>query len=115
MVIELALGQMNITGFCSFTVVFLCNKSLRRVLLQWFSCAKLLRRDENLRVVLHLQWFFCADTGSGAHSGSERKVVPRGLEPRTFRLLAERSNQLSYETDEMRVMTKMSPLRWSNG
>ena len=27
-----------------------------------------------------------------------RKMVPRGLEPRTFRLLAERSNQLSYET-----------------
>ena len=25
-------------------------------------------------------------------------MVPRGLEPRTFRLLAERSNQLSYET-----------------
>ena len=28
----------------------------------------------------------------------ERKVVPRGLEPRTLRLLAVRSNQLSYET-----------------
>ena len=27
------------------------------------------------------------------------KVVPRGLEPRTLRLLAVRSNQLSYETD----------------
>ena len=26
------------------------------------------------------------------------KMVPRGLEPRTFRLLAERSDQLSYET-----------------
>ena len=26
------------------------------------------------------------------------KMVPRGLEPRTFRLLAKRSNQLSYET-----------------
>lgn len=26
------------------------------------------------------------------------KVVPRGLEPRTLRLLAVRSNQLSYET-----------------
>ena len=25
-------------------------------------------------------------------------VVPRGLEPRTLRLLAVRSNQLSYET-----------------
>ena len=25
-------------------------------------------------------------------------MVPRGLEPRTFRLLAERFNQLSYET-----------------
>ena len=29
---------------------------------------------------------------------SETKVVPRGLEPRTLRLLAVRSNQLSYET-----------------
>jgi hypothetical protein len=28
----------------------------------------------------------------------EQKVVPRGLEPRTLRLLAVRSNQLSYET-----------------
>ena len=28
----------------------------------------------------------------------ERKVVPRGLEPRTLRFLAVRSNQLSYET-----------------
>ena len=27
-----------------------------------------------------------------------KNMVPRGLEPRTFRLLAERSNQLSYET-----------------
>ena len=26
-------------------------------------------------------------------------VVPRGLEPQTLRLLAVRSNQLSYETD----------------
>ena len=26
-------------------------------------------------------------------------MVPRGLEPRTLRLLAVRSNQLSYETD----------------
>ena len=26
-------------------------------------------------------------------------VVPRGLEPRTLRLLAVRSNQLSYETN----------------
>ena len=28
------------------------------------------------------------------------EVVPRGLEPRTLRLLAVRSNQLSYETSE---------------
>ena len=27
-----------------------------------------------------------------------QKMVPRGLEPRTLRLLAVRSNQLSYET-----------------
>ena len=30
------------------------------------------------------------------------KVVPRGLEPRTLRLLAVRSNQLSYETSCIR-------------
>ena len=29
------------------------------------------------------------------------KVVPRGLEPRTLRLLAVRSDQLSYETDDI--------------
>ena len=29
---------------------------------------------------------------------NKRKMVPRGLEPRTLRLLAVRSNQLSYET-----------------
>ena len=28
------------------------------------------------------------------------KMVPRGLEPRTLRLVAVRSNQLSYETVE---------------
>ena len=33
-------------------------------------------------------------------SGKERNMVPRGLEPRTLRLLAVRSNQLSYETSE---------------
>ena len=30
----------------------------------------------------------------------QAKVVPRGLEPRTVRLLAVRSNQLSYETSD---------------
>ena len=29
------------------------------------------------------------------------KMVPRGLEPRTLRLLAVRSNQLSYETHDV--------------
>ena len=62
---------------------------------------------KKITVLLHLQWFFCAAAGFEEHSGSERKVVPRGLEPRTFRLLAERSNQLSYETDEMAPMTEM--------
>ena len=40
--------------------------------------------------------------GNNHHHGSRRsdvvKMVPRGLEPRTLRLLAVRSNQLSYET-----------------
>ena len=31
-------------------------------------------------------------------SMQDAKMVPRGLEPRTLRLLAVRSNQLSYET-----------------
>jgi hypothetical protein len=31
-------------------------------------------------------------------TGKQERVVPRGLEPRTLRLLAVRSNQLSYET-----------------
>ena len=31
----------------------------------------------------------------------QRRMVPRGLEPRTLRLLAVRSNQLSYETSDM--------------
>ena len=33
-----------------------------------------------------------------AKSKREQQMVPRGLEPRTLRLLAVRSNQLSYET-----------------
>ena len=33
-----------------------------------------------------------------AKSTREQQMVPRGLEPRTLRLLAVRSNQLSYET-----------------
>ena len=33
-------------------------------------------------------------------SGANHEMVPRGLEPRTLRLLAVRSNQLSYETIE---------------
>ena len=32
-----------------------------------------------------------------------QQVVPRRLEPRTLRLLAVRSNQLSYETPEMHL------------
>ena len=35
--------------------------------------------------------FFCECSAAG-------NVVPRGLKPRTLRLLAVRSNQLSYET-----------------
>jgi hypothetical protein len=31
-------------------------------------------------------------------TGQLKQMLPRGLEPRTFRLLAERSNQLSYES-----------------
>ena len=33
-----------------------------------------------------------------AQQQKSKRVVPRGLEPRTLRLLAVRSNQLSYET-----------------
>ena len=34
------------------------------------------------------------------YNSAQFKMVPRGLEPRTLRLLAVRSNQLSYETSE---------------
>ena len=37
--------------------------------------------------------FFC-----GCPAAQHKIVVPRGLEPRTLRLLAVCSNQLSYET-----------------
>ena len=39
-----------------------------------------------------------------------QKVVPRGLEPRTLRLLAVRSNQLSYETRCCPVTGKLTEL-----
>ena len=39
------------------------------------------------------------------------KMVPRGLEPRTLRLLAVRSNQLSYETSDYRVPRFSSTLK----
>ena len=39
------------------------------------------------------------DNPRWGHTGRQHKeMVPRGLEPRTLRLLAVRSNQLSYET-----------------
>ena len=41
------------------------------------------------------------------HSRGQKMMVPRGLEPRTLRLLAACSNQLSYETscDVFRLLT----------
>ena len=42
-------------------------------------------------------------------------MVPRGLEPRTLRLLAVRSNQLSYETSEALASQralKQTEVRW---
>ena len=39
-------------------------------------------------------------------------MVPRGLEPRTLRLLAVRSNQLSYETVDGTI--DMLPLEYRN-
>ena len=44
-------------------------------------------------------------------------MVPRGLEPRTLRLLAVRSNQLSYEThdiDRKYQVIHLSVILWSN-
>ena len=44
-------------------------------------------------------------------------MVPRGLEPRTLRLLAVRSNQLSYEThdiDRKYQVIHLSAILWSN-
>ena len=40
-------------------------------------------------------------------SGRRNKMVPRGLEPRTLRLLAVRSDQLSYET--LALLWNLSP------
>ena len=34
------------------------------------------------------------------------RMVPRGLEPRTLRLLAVRSNQLSYETSRVMLLCR---------
>ena len=45
------------------------------------------------------------------------KMVPRGLEPRTLRLLAVRSNQLSYEThdvDRRHQVIQLLALLWSS-
>ena len=45
-----------------------------------------------------------------AHATHAQRMVPRGLEPRTLRLLAVRSNQLSYETIvHMAVCRKFLP------
>ena len=46
---------------------------------------------------------------SGDVGGEERAqhMVPRGLEPRTLRLLAVRSNQLSYETVVLAAVSRM--------
>ncbi len=43
---------------------------------------------------------FCRRVSGDGEAGAQRAqhMVPRGLEPRTLRLLAVRSNQLSYET-----------------
>ena len=40
----------------------------------------------------------------------KKHLVPRGLEPRTLRLLAVRSNQLSYETIELQQSQAMYSL-----
>ena len=40
----------------------------------------------------------CVGECGGADALRAQHMVPRGLEPRTLRLLAVRSNQLSYET-----------------
>ena len=41
-----------------------------------------------------------------AYDANTRKVLPTGLEPVTFRLLAECSNQLSYESLEKTMDTR---------
>ena len=43
----------------------------------------------------------CSRLGHSIHNvpGADMNMVPRGLEPRTLRLLAVRSDQLSYETN----------------
>ena len=43
----------------------------------------------------------------GCPAAQFKIVVPRGLEPRTLRLLAVRSNQLSYETSGVMLLSKL--------
>ena len=50
----------------------------------------------------HTQAKVAEGRGNATTEGG-KEVVPRGLEPRTLRLLAVRSNQLSYETIECKV------------
>ena len=52
--------------------------------------------DFNIKEV---HWSANQGGGLAGYVGGLANVVPRGLEPRTLRLLAVRSNQLSYETN----------------
>ena len=54
------------------------------------------RLSATLRVVLLMRLLLTAICMSA--ESNRTRMVPRGLEPRTLRLLAVRSNQLSYET-----------------
>ena len=55
----------------------------------------------------------CCFLPAASPNGFVQKMVPRGLEPRTLRLLAVRSNQLSYETSWQQI-SKSGSLWHSN-
>jgi hypothetical protein len=57
------------------------------------------RPPKRWRVAPNAQCCCVVEYGCVVRNLHFEKMVPRGLEPRTLRLLAVRSNQLSYETD----------------
>ena len=92
-----------------------------------FEClarARRRRSEEKYRAGRAKLCHHCCESVRGRQGGSTRlarrkkrsgKVVPRGLEPRTLRLLAVRSNQLSYETHVIKAERNKGALYLAGG